>query len=118
MNYYFKILVTFLFLIVVSSHAVASDSYDFDCVESNTGLEADLNISGVDGETLKIQSKNKAINFVATLDEAEDSSYFYMTAESYTIVVSQTLMVTGEGYVTIEDDGEPLEGGSFYCTSR
>jgi hypothetical protein len=111
------LLVTLLSFVSVNSYAA---SYNFSCTEKYSGLKAELFISGANDEKLSIRSENDAIKFKALLDEAEDSTYFYMTKMSgvfYTIVVSTDLFSKGEGTVTIEDDGEPIDSGSFYCKS-
>jgi hypothetical protein len=115
MNYTFgTILSAFLLCFVsVTTHAASS----FDCTEKNNGIKAEVIISGADDEKLKFESKNKKIAFTAILDEAEESSYFYMTDE-YTIVVSTDLFSLGKGNVSIEEDGEVIDSGSFYCESK
>ncbi len=112
MNSTFGMVLTIVMLSIFPG--VSSATSNFECVEKSTGLKAKLTISGTDNQKLRIESENKKIDLNARLDEVEESTYFYVT-NKYTIFVSAQLFSKGEGSVSIEEEGEPIDSGSFNC---
>lgn len=107
-----RLAVLFLLFFGVSFSAFAEVSH-FSCVERNDETEAILVLSGLDQEKLVFENSEAGIYLEAYLDEAEDSTFFYVAGEK-TFFVSTDLF-DGSGRISIEIDGEPIESGLYDC---